>query len=213
MPTNMEFSGKGLVERNARLSKGNRQGRRAAQSLKGKRHSLYIKSILVPIDFSAESERAIPHGIAFARRFGAKVTLLHVVEPIATPDFAESFPLALQSEERMKEANERLGRVVKNLGAEPKLLERTAVRYGRAFHEIIGAARSLNTDLIIISTHGYTGFKHALLGSVTERVVQHAPCPVLVVRPCEHEILAEQRNTKRGSYESKTSKRSRRNRI
>jgi nucleotide-binding universal stress UspA family protein len=56
------------------------------------------------------------------------------------------------------------------------------VRFGRSFHEIAAAARTLKADLIIISTHGYTGLKHAVLGSTTERVVRHASCPVLVVR-------------------------------
>ena len=68
-------------------------------------------------------------------------------------------------------------------------MEKALVRYGRSFHEIAEAARTLKVDLIILSTHGYTGLKHALLGSATERVVRHAPCPVLVVREREHEFV------------------------
>ena len=71
----------------------------------------------------------------------------------------------------------------------PKLMERTLVRHGVPFHEITEAARTLQTDLIIIATHGYTGLKHALLGSTAERVVRHAPCPVLSVREVERDFL------------------------
>jgi nucleotide-binding universal stress UspA family protein len=74
------------------------------------------------------------------------------------------------------------------LNVEP-LVEKYLVRNGRSFHEIVSAARSLKSDLIVISTHGRTGLSRALLGSTTERVVQHAPCPVLVVRPNEREFL------------------------
>ena len=62
------------------------------------------------------------------------------------------------------------------------VVEKILVRSGRSFHEIAAAARTRKVDLIIMATHGYTGLKHALLGSTTERVVRHAPCPVLVVR-------------------------------
>jgi nucleotide-binding universal stress UspA family protein len=83
----------------------------------------------------------------------------------------------------------RLERIIKEETMDPKRIEKTLVRFGRAFHEIAHAAETLKVDLIIISTHGYTGLKHALLGSTTERVVRHASCPVLVVRPCEHEFV------------------------
>lgn len=152
---------------------------------------LNIKSILVPTDFSAESEKALPYAVAFARQLGAKLTLLHVVEPIATPDFAKSFPLAMENDKLMAVCNRHLQRIAKDIEIEPKLVEKTLVRFGRAFDEIARAAGTLKVDLIIIATHGYTGLKHALLGSTTERVVRHAPCPVLVVRPCEHEFLAQ----------------------
>lgn len=66
----------------------------------------------------------------------------------------------------------------------------TLVRVGSPIWEIIETARSLPADMIVISTHGRTGLKHVFLGSVTEGVVQRAPCPVFVVRECEHEILA-----------------------
>jgi universal stress protein A len=149
---------------------------------------LKLNSILVPIDFSAESEKALAYAVPFARQFGAKLTLLHVVEPVVTPDFAKSFPLAMENDKLMAECRRHLERIVKDSEIEPRLVEKTLVRYGRTFNEIADAARTLRVDLIIISTHGYTGLKHTLLGSTTERVVRHAPCPVLVVRPREHDF-------------------------
>ena len=143
-----------------------------------------IKSILVPIDFSAPSKNALAYAVPFAEQFGAKLTLLNVVEPVATPDFAKSFPLAMENDQVMAECKRELERVVKQSGVSPRLVEKTLVRFGRSFHEIADAARTLKVDLIVIATHGYTGLKHALLGSTTERVVRHAPCPVLVVREC-----------------------------
>ena len=95
----------------------------------------------------------------------------------------------MENDKVMAECKRHLERVVKDLQIEPKLTERTLVRQGRSFHEIAEAARTLKADLIIISTHGYSGLKHALLGSTTERVVRHAPCPVLVVREHEREFV------------------------
>jgi len=115
--------------------------------------------------------------------------VLNVVEPVATPDFAKSFPLAMENDKAMAKSKRHLERVVRDLEIEPALMEKILVRYGRSFNEIADAARMLKANLIIISTHGYTGLKHALLGSTTERVVRHAPCPVLVVREQEQEFV------------------------
>ena len=148
-----------------------------------------IKSILVPIDFSSASEKALAYAVPFARQFGAKLTLLHVVEPLALPGFASSTPFTIENDKTMAERRRHLDRVVNELKIDPKLIEKTLVRYGRSFNEIAGAARTLKADLILISTHGYTGLKHAVLGSTTEGVVRHASCPVFVVRPRERELV------------------------
>jgi universal stress protein A len=146
-------------------------------------HSAFeIKSILVPTDFSFESQKALAHAVRLGHQFGAKLTMLHVVEPVATPDFGLSLPLILD-EERLKAAcRHRFERLTKDSKTGPKIIEKTLVRHGRAFNEIVHAAKSLKVDLIVISTHGYTGLKRAFLGSTAERVVRHASCPVLVVR-------------------------------
>ena len=141
-----------------------------------------IKSILVPTDFSKPSESALTYALALAHQFGARLTLLHVIEPIATPDFATSFPLAIDNEKAKKFCEGVLTQTAEKFEIEPELLEKKLVRFGRPFNEIADAARTLKVDLIVIATHGYTGLKHTFLGSTAERVVRHAPCPVLVVR-------------------------------
>jgi universal stress protein A len=152
------------------------------------RSPLKLRSILVPVDFSKPSKKTLAYAIPFAEQFGAKITLLFVVEPIATPDLGY-FPLAMENDRVMKEAKARLDSLCKQAGLDPKLLGQTLVRYGSAFHEIADAARSLKVDLIIVSTHGYSGLKHILLGSTAERIVRHASCPVLVVREREREFV------------------------
>jgi nucleotide-binding universal stress UspA family protein len=120
--------------------------------------------------------------VPFAQQFGAKLTLLHVIEPVGTPDFMKSFPLVLENDKLMAAAHSQMKTLITRQDIPPRLLGRAVVRHGRSFEEIAAAARTLAADLIIISTHGYTGLKHALLGSTTERVVRHAPCAVMVVR-------------------------------
>ena len=140
-----------------------------------------IRSILVPIDFSPPSAQALKYAAVLAKQCGAKLTLLNVVEPVATPDFAY-YPLMMENDKVIAAAKQRLDRVTKTGKIRADLIDRTLVRNGAAFHEIATAAESLKADLIVIATHGYTGLSHVLLGSTAERVVRHARCPVLVVR-------------------------------
>jgi len=141
-----------------------------------------IQSVLVPIDFSTSSLAALSKAVSIAKRFNAKLTLLHVVEPIATPDFESSFPLVMNTAEIISAAELHLMRIVREQRIDLSLVERQLVRPGSPFREITETARELKSDLIVIPTHGYTGLRHVLLGSVAERVVRHAPCPVLVLR-------------------------------
>jgi nucleotide-binding universal stress UspA family protein len=150
---------------------------------------LKIRSILVPTDFSGPSKKALAYAVPLAATLGARLTLLNVIEPVALPDFEKTFPLAKENDKVMAESKTRLERLVKEQPIDPKLVDQVLIRYGRSFHEIAQAARELKTDLIVIATHGYTGLKHVFLGSTTERVVRHAPCPVLVVRDQEDEFV------------------------
>ncbi len=138
-----------------------------------------LKHALVPIDFSDHSLRALDVAHTLAAETTGTITLLHVVELL--PGW-EDAPLAIRPDRLAKEAEAKLERLAAERGLDPKLVARTAVRIGIPWAEITRAADDLDRDLIVIATHGYTGWKHVLLGSTAERVVRHAKCPVLVVR-------------------------------
>ena len=140
-----------------------------------------IRSILVPVDFSKPSEKALDYAASLAKQFGVKLTLLNVVEPVATPDFAY-YPLMMENDKVVAETKRRLAQVPVKAGVASELVEKILVRNGKPHWEITNAARTLKVDLIVISTHGYSGLAHVFMGSTAERVVRHAECPVLVVR-------------------------------
>ena len=148
-----------------------------------------IKSILVPVDFSDCSRKALQYAIPFAQQHQAAITLLYVVAPppYNTGEFGAVNYALIESDMRAA-AEEKL-----KAFAETELATQTqkewVVRTGSASAEIIAAAQSMPADLIVISTHGRSGIKHVLLGSVAEAVVRRAPCPVLVVREREHEFV------------------------
>lgn len=147
---------------------------------------LKLRNILVPIDFSAASERTLSHAVPLARQFRAKITLLYVSqEQFCGTEFAY---LPIEESAVNWAAAEQLKSIASQKIA-PELLGGTLVRHGVAFEEIANAARELNADLIIINTHGYTGLKHVLAGSTAERLIRHAPCPVLVVREREQAFV------------------------
>lgn len=175
------------IARNHHLNRLAPAGRSARRSLEPS--AVQIRSIVVPIDFSTASEKALAYAGAFARQFGATLVLIHVLERIGLPDFEKTFPLLLEPDQLVPACKRRLEQLMKKNEIEPELVERVLVRPGRSFDEIATVARTLNADLIIISTHGYTGWQHALLGSTTERVVRYAPCPVLVVRERQRDLL------------------------
>jgi len=147
--------------------------------------SLRLKSILVPIDFSKSCQQAFAYALPLARQFGGEITLLHAIEPpryamdLSYIPMSEGFPTT-----SMKKELEELGRRM----MEPKFLKDVVVQVGTAFEVITNTARDCEIDLIVLTTHGKTGLKHVFMGSTAERVVRHAPCPVLVVRKCEHEF-------------------------
>jgi universal stress protein A len=139
----------------------------------------WIRSILVPIDFSDCSWAALNHAIPIAQLMGAKIALLNVCQAqLVATEFAhlpgEELSMRRSSEEKLRSSAK--GRVPTGI------LGDILVRNGVAYEEIIKAAQECDVDLIVINTHGRTGLKHAMLGSTTEHVVRSAPCPVLVIR-------------------------------
>jgi nucleotide-binding universal stress UspA family protein len=150
-----------------------------------------LRRILVPTDFSKHSHNALTYAVALAEKFGAELFLLHVVQDLALfiPEAVSVTPPIAPPVEQMTAAvHAALDRMVRenDLG---RLKVHCEVREGTPFYEIIQFARDSAIDLIVMGTHGHSGLVHVLLGSVTERVVRKAPCPVLTVRDSEHEFV------------------------
>jgi nucleotide-binding universal stress UspA family protein len=146
-----------------------------------------IGRILVPIDFSEHSQKALRYALAFAQQFDAEVTLVHIVEQMVYPGDWMYPPLAVTdfATEKREEMIARLQALDAGSGVKTQHI----VRLGRAWQEIIEVADEMKCNMLILATHGYTGLKHVLLGSVAEKVIRHAPCPVLTVRPEERDFL------------------------
>lgn len=150
---------------------------------------LHLTKILVPTDFSETSKKAIRYALRFAEQFGCDIALLYVVEP-ATPIIGA--PLAVETftdKDEFSMAEKDLAVLAAEAHTNGAQSVSSFVRVGHAPNEITKAARDLDVDLIIISTHGYTSWRHLCIGSTAERVVRTAPCPVLVVREKEHEFV------------------------
>ena len=141
-----------------------------------------LKELLVPVDFSDCSKYALRYALAFAKQFEANITLLSVV-----PDDSTSFEYQSPEYAELVEARKtRYASELKKLSATlGKVKCKNFVRVGKPFQEIVLAAKELDSDLILISTHGQMSMPKVELGSTAERVVRHAPCPVLVVRQKE----------------------------
>jgi len=150
--------------------------------------TLQLKRILVAVDFSGPSNQALRYAVRFAQHFGSEITLLHIVQRTFVAPFPEVPPYLDYIEADFENAE----RALQTLAAQQTLKSsaiRTVVRTGLAAHEIVEAARDLDSDLIVIAPHGYTGWKHLCIGSTAERVVRAAPCPVFAVREKQHELF------------------------
>ena len=154
--------------------------------------SIGIKKILCPTDFSENSEHAMKYALTLAMLSQAELELFHVVEPITYPQSTELFePVLDEVELTMKMGaafQKQLEDQVATLKEEYPKIEGKIVT-GNTFLEIIQVARDENVDMIVMGTHGRTGLAHVLIGSVAERVVREAPCPVLTVKHPEHEFI------------------------
>jgi nucleotide-binding universal stress UspA family protein len=150
-----------------------------------------LRRILVPTAFSTHSQNALRYAAALAEKFSARICLLHVVQDLAVfiPDMITVAPPILPAPEQMTSAvRDAFDRLVTENNLEHLAVDRE-VREGNPFAEIVRFAREQNMDLIVMGTHGHTGLAHMLLGSVTEKVVRKAPCPVLTVRDPGHEFV------------------------
>jgi universal stress protein A len=142
---------------------------------------MLLKRILVPIDFSEPSLKAVDEAAEFSRPYGAELILMFAVErsnyesPLLVPDSGAVL------EEQARAAEEKLDEICRGLGKRGVKC-RTLVESGVADQAILDAAKKVDASLIVMSTHGRTGLARVLIGSVAERVVQHARCPILLLR-------------------------------
>ena len=143
-----------------------------------------IRSILAPTDFSAHSEQAVRYACRLAERLGAELHLVHILSEIL-PAGPDPLLMPVMPPEYYKEnedrATETLGRLLDPAWGKPALgRHRGAVGKPGRVDRLV--CRRPRIDLIVIATHGRTGLSHVLLGSVAERIVREAPCPVLTIR-------------------------------
>lgn len=147
---------------------------------------LNIERILVPVDFSKHAEWALERARALAIFHNASLEVIHVVEEPAFPAFYGAAYKNAYGElppDLEEEAHLALARLAEEVGGAD--VERGItyyVRQGHAAHEIIHLANEHDVDLIVIGSHGLTGMNRLMLGSVAEKVVRHAPCPVFVMK-------------------------------
>ena len=149
-----------------------------------------LKRILVPTDFSEPSRKALAYAEALAKAFGASIDVLHVVEEPPMGWAVEGYVPAPPAyrESIVRSAEEHLRQEL-SVHAPKDATPREVVRLGSPFSEIVRYAKTEPIDLIVMGTHGRGMIAHLLMGSVAERVVRTAPCPVLTVRHPEHEFV------------------------
>jgi universal stress protein A len=138
-----------------------------------------MQSILVPTDFEPSGEAAVRAAFALAEQTGAKVHLLHAYPPVVTPGVGGLGSIDFDALHR--HARERLAAAAKPFADAPSLGKCLAVM-GDPLITIMETAAQLGVGLIVVGTHGRTGIKQALLGSVAGEIVREAPCPVLVAK-------------------------------
>jgi nucleotide-binding universal stress UspA family protein len=178
-----------------------------------------LKTILLPTDGSECSRKAMLYALSFAQQYGAQVLTLHVIDQrrerqpeqsyiemdLGTgPTIRHGIEKERQVEQTyiemdlgtgpttqrgLEEAERRALQEVADAATKVGVAVETRLVTGIPSEDIVRIAKELSVDLIIMGTHGRTGVSHALLGSVAEKVVQQAPCPVLVVRQEEHEFV------------------------
>ena len=144
---------------------------------------LPFKKILCPTDFSEPACKAIKAAGELAEKFSSELILIHVVGPVPvleTPTGLAGFDVAAYQNELTDSAKASLqSRLDKHI---PESVNaRTMVVHGDAAHEIARVAKEEGVDLIVVATHGESGWRHRIFGSVPEKVIRHAQCPILTI--------------------------------
>jgi len=143
--------------------------------------SLRLRTILAPVDFSERSLQALDIAVSLARQFGAAIILLHVKDTIIPPSRYESASIRRLRREIWLDGKRRLAALASKR-VKPLVAVRHHVAQGSPYAGIVDIAAKSQADLIVMASEGRTGLRRVLIGSVAERVVRHAGCPVLIVR-------------------------------
>jgi universal stress protein A len=152
-----------------------------------------IKRLLVPTDFSPTADLAIEYAVDIASRYGASVLLLHVVDdPTVTSTYLDEYfaDLPALRNDMRDDGMRRLSELAKRY-AKANVDAMGEVAIGRPAPTIVREATTRKTDLIVMGTHGRSGVAHLMLGSVAEKVLRSAPCPVLTVRDTARHAASE----------------------
>jgi universal stress protein A len=150
-----------------------------------------LKKILCPIDHSDCSKEALKYAVSFALKDKAKLYLLHVVDIRSFNESMDAISNQIPDEETLKQLKLKLLDCIPEEIREDMDIEARVVQ-GIPFVEIISTAKENDIDMIVIGTHGRTGIVHMMMGSVSEKVVRKAHCPVLAVRKSDHKFSMPQ---------------------
>src|SRR5687767_8606310 len=149
---------------------------------------MQIRSILLPTDFSECGNYARSYAASLARKFGASIIAVHVIEPmvptVGYSGMTEPLPIADIADQLETSAERELPKITEFEDCAGLDIEEVIV-HGEAAAEIVRVAKEKSVDLIVLSSHGRTGLGRILFGSTAEAVVRHASCPVLVVKPAK----------------------------
>lgn len=147
-----------------------------------------FKKILCPIDHSDCSKEALKYAVTFAMKDEAKLYLLHIIDIRSFNDSLVAMSHQIPDEETLEQLRIKLLDCIPEEIRDDMNVEAIVVQ-GIPFAEIISTAREKDIDMIVIGSHGRTGISHMMLGSVSEKVVRKAPCPVLTVRQRDQEFV------------------------
>ena len=147
-----------------------------------------LKKILCPIDHSDGSKEALKYAVSFAMKNEAKLYLLHVIDIRSFDESIDTMAAQIPNDETIKQLKTKLLECIPEEIRSDMQLEALVVQ-GIPFAEIISIAKKNKVDMIVMGTHGRTGLAHIMIGSVSEKVVRKAHCPVLTVRQSGHKFV------------------------
>ena len=147
-----------------------------------------LKKILCPIDHSDCSKEALKYAVSFAMKDEAKLYLLHIIDIRSFNDSLVAMSQQIPDKETLEQLRMKLLDCIPEDIRDDMDVEATVIQ-GIPFAEIISTAKEKEIDMIVIGSHGRTGISHMMLGSVSEKVVRKAPCPVLTVRQPGHKFI------------------------